>query len=41
MVYFGTPSQPHSFRVGLNNRILFHNKRYCALDKKAVILHTI
>jgi len=29
------------FRVRLNNRVLFHNKWYCGVDKKAVILHPI
>ena len=29
------------FRVVLNNRVLFHKKRYCRVDKKAVILHLI
>ena len=35
-VYFTT-----LFRVMLNNRALFHNNRYCGVDKKAVILHSI
>lgn len=29
------------FRVGLNNRTFFHNKCYCEVDRKAVILHSI
>ena len=35
-VYFAT-----LFRVMLNNRVLFRNKRYCGVDKIAVILHPI
>ena len=35
------PSAGHIFGYVLNNRVLFHNNRYCGLDKKAVPLHPI
>lgn len=35
------PFAGHIFRYVLNNRVLFHNNRYCGVDKKAVPLHPI
>ena len=35
------PFAGHIFGYVLNNRVRFHNNRYCGLDKKAVPLHPI
>ena len=39
IVYIFEPSNVRVLRNRLNNRILFHNERYCGGRKIAVILH--